>query len=150
MNRPFRHLRRSSLPIWIITLLLIVSLGGVIGGIFYSVRMEVTYRSRLVPGEAGIVRCAVNRLPLQVFRPGEPVSIELAGGRDLAGVLRSAAAGPEQVELELEVAGAPDYPAEAAITLRSQRLLAAFLSAAPARLSPPPAGPAAEELGDGL
>jgi hypothetical protein len=128
MKNPFRHLRRRRILIWALALLLIAGFGAAIGGIFWSIRMKTAYRADLTPaGEANFLT-SVSRLPLQVFRPGEPVALKLAAGEERSGILRAVSPGPERVELSLEFPDLPDQAASGEITIRSQRLLAAFLS----------------------
>ncbi len=133
MKKPFRHLKRRRVLIWVLALVLIAGFGTAIGGIFWSVRMKADYRAGLAPDGKGSFRATVSRLQLQVFRPGEPAVLKLSTGEELSGVLRAFTPGPEQVELRLEFPGLPTEPAEGQVTIRSQRLLAAFLSTPPAR-----------------
>lgn len=128
MKPPFRHLKRRRLLIWALTLLLIAVFGSAIGGIFWSARMKTAYRADLVPAGEGIFSSFVPRLPLQTFRPGEPVGLKLSTGEELTGTIRSFSPGPERVELRLEFPGLDRIPAAGEITIRSQRLLAAFIS----------------------
>ena len=133
MKRPFRHLKRRRILIWMLALVLIAGFGTAIGGIFWTVRMKADYRAELVPDGRGNFRTTVPRLPLQVFRPGEPAVLKLSTGEELSGGLRAFSPGPERVELRLEFPDLPPEPAEGKITIRSQRLLAAFLSTPTAR-----------------
>ena len=133
MKKPFRHLKRRRVLIWILTLVLIAGFGTAIGGIFWSVRMKTAYRAELAPDGKGSFRATVPRLPLQVFRPGEPAALKLSTGEELPGILRAFSPGPGRVELRLEFPGLPAERAEGDLTIRSQRLLAAFLSSVSAR-----------------
>ncbi len=133
MKRPLRHLKRRRVLIWVLALVLIAGFGTAIGGIFWSVRMKTEYPANLTPAGEGIFLAPVSRLPLQVFRTGDPAVLKLSTGEELPGVLRAFSPGPDRVELRLEFPGLPDEPAAGEITIRSQRLFAAFLSPAPAR-----------------
>jgi hypothetical protein len=133
MKRPFRHLKRRRVLIWVLALVLIAGFGTAIGGIFWSVRMKTEYRADITPAGEEIFLAPVSRLPLQAFRTGDPAVLKLSTGEELPGVLRAFSPGPERVELRLEFPGLPAAPAEGEITIRSQRLFAAFLSSIPAR-----------------
>ncbi len=134
MKPPFRHLKRRRLLIWALALLLIAAFGSAIGGIFWSVRMKTDYRAELVPAGEGIFSTSVPRLPFQIFRAGEPASLRLSDGVEVIGTLRAAYTGTESMELRLEFSVLPPEPAAGELTIRSQRLLAAFLSPVSPRL----------------
>ena len=127
MKQPFRHLRRRRFLIWILALLLIAAFGSAIGGIFWSVRMKTDYRVELAPDGDEVFLAEVSRLPLQVFRPGEPAALTLPAGEEYSGTLRAFSPGPERVELRLEFPGLPPEPVAGRVAIRSQRLLAAFI-----------------------
>lgn len=131
MKKPFRHLKRHRFLIWVLALLLIAGLGAAIGGLFWSVRMKAAYPVELVPKGAGVFQARVSSLPLQVFRIGEPVALKLSTGGEFFGILRAVSPGPERIELSFTFTGLPDQDAAGEITIRSQRLLAAFLSLPP-------------------
>ncbi len=133
MKQPFRHLRRRRILIWALALLLIAAFGSAIGGIFWSVRMKTDYRAELAPEGEGFFRAEVSRLPLQVFRIGEPAALTLPTGEEYPGTLRAFSPAPERIELRLEFPGLPPEPVAGEVTIRSQRLLAAFISPSPDR-----------------
>ncbi len=133
MKQPFRHLRRRRILVWALSLILIAALGGAIGGIFWSVRMKTAYRTELVPVEERIFLASVPLLPLQVFREGDPVSFRRPDGEESIGTLLKAYAGTESMELRLELPGLPEEKVSGEVTLRSQRLLAAFIYPSPDR-----------------
>ncbi len=133
MKPPFRHLKRRRLLVWLVALVLIAGFGTAIGGIFWLVRMKTTYSTTLTPVGEGIFLAPVTSRPLQVFRTGDPAGWKMSNGEELSGVLRGVASEKERIELRLEFPGLPDRPASGEITIRSQRLLAAFLSTPPAR-----------------
>ncbi len=130
MKKPFRHLKRRRFLIWFLTLLLIAGLGAMIGGVFWSVRMKVTYRAELVSEGAEIFQATVPSLSLQVFPIGEPVTLKLLTGGESFGILRAVSPGPERTELSIAFADLTDQFVAGEITIRSQRLLAAFVSPA--------------------
>ncbi len=133
MKPPFRHLRRRRVLIWALALLLIAVFGSAIGGIFWSVRMKTAYRVELAPDEDGSFRAEVSRLPLQIFRTGDPAALTLPTGEEYPGTLRVFSPAPERIELRLEFPGLPSEPVTGEVAIRSQRLLAAFFPRAHAR-----------------
>lgn len=130
MKKPFKHLKRRRFLIWVLTMLLIAGLGAAIGGIFWSVRMKTAYRAELVPEGLGVFQTTVSSFPLQAFRIGEPVALKLSTGDEFFGILRAVSSGPERIELSIVFPDLPDQFAVGEITIRSQRLLGAFISPA--------------------
>jgi len=128
MKQPFRHLRRRRVLIWALALFLIAGFGSAIGGIFWSVRMKTGYRAEVSPDGKGSFRATVPRIALQDFRPGEAATLTLPTGEEYPGTLRTFSPGPERIELRLDFPDLPPEPAAGEVTIRSQRLLAAFIS----------------------
>jgi len=125
------HLMRRRVLIWVITLILIAGFSGAGGAILWSVRMNVTYRAEIrAPAREGCDGSITAIIPstcFQSIQKGEAVIIIPTGGREEAGVIRSVITGPDRVKLKITGNYQPEERTEALITIRAERLIAAFL-----------------------
>ncbi|MEA1926950.1 MAG: hypothetical protein U9N73_01995 [Candidatus Auribacterota bacterium] len=127
----FKHLMRRRVLIWMVTLLLILGFAGAGGAILWSVRMNVTYRVEIKPpkreGWDGSITAIIPASDFQLIRRGDEVTIVPEGKKERRGVIRSVITEPERIKLKITGHGLPSEKFEADITLRAERLLAAFI-----------------------
>jgi len=127
----FNHLMRRRVLIWVVTLILIAGFSGAGGAILWSVRMNVTYlaeiRAPAREGWNGSITAIIPSTCFQSIQKGEAVIIIPTGGREEAGVIRSVITGPDRVKLKITGNYHPEERTEALITIRAERLIAAFL-----------------------
>jgi len=127
----FNHMMRRRLLIWIITLLLIAGFAGAAGVILWSVRMVVAYRAEIEPQESeeqqGSWTALIPATDFQLIREGEPVTITLSDGTKSEGIIASVTTGTKDIKLEITGVEDQAESAEAVVTLRAKRLIAAFL-----------------------
>jgi hypothetical protein len=127
----FNHLMRRRRMIWIVTLLLMIGFTGAAGVILWSVRMKVTYRAEIRQqedeGRDGSLTAIIPAADYQLIIEGEQVIITLAEGTKLEGSIASVTTETNKIKLEITALKYSEETAEALITLRAQRLIAAFL-----------------------
>ena len=130
-TRFFNHLMRRRLLIWIVTLILIVGFTVATGAILWSVRMNLTYRAEIRPqareGWDGSIMAIIPATAFQSIQKGDKVIIVPEGEKKEEGVIRSVVTGPDEVKLKITGNYQPKEKTEALITLRAERLIAAFL-----------------------
>ena len=131
MTSFLNHLMRRRLLIWVVTLLLIIGFAGTGSVILWSVRMNITYRAELIPetreGWDGSITAIIPAARFQSIQKGETVIVIPDGGGEIKGLIRSIFTGPEQVKLKISGNYQPEEKIQANITLRAERLIAAFL-----------------------
>ena len=131
IKRFFNHLMRRRLLIWIVTLFLIAAFAGACGAILWSVRMNVTYRAEIRPpareGWDGSITAIIPATSFQSIQKGESVIIIPDGGEKAEGVIRSVTTGAEGVKMKITGKYQPGEATKALITLRSERLISAFI-----------------------
>ena len=131
ITRFLNHLMRRRLLIWIVTLILIAGFTGAAGAILWSVRMNVTYRSEIRPmareGWDGSIIAIIPTAAFQSIQKGDQVIIVPEEGKKVGGIIRSVTTGPEEIKLKINANYQPEGETEALITLRAERLIAAFL-----------------------
>jgi hypothetical protein len=130
-TRFFNHLMRRRVLIWVVTLILIAGFTGATGAILWSVRMNVTYRAEIRPqmreGWDGSITAIIPADAFQSIQKEDEVIIVPEGGKEWKGVISSVITEPERVKLKINGPGLPSEKCEADITLRAERLIAAFL-----------------------
>ena len=130
-TRFFNHLMRRRVLIWTLTVLLILAFTTAAGAILWTVRMDATYQGEVMPlGDevgTGLLTIVIPANRFQSIPEGEPVLVTFPGGGRLNGIVYSVITGPEKTKLKITIPEEPKETANASITLRSQRLIAAFL-----------------------
>ena len=130
-TRFFNHLMRRRVLIWTLTVLLILAFTTAAGAILWTVRMDATYQGEVMPlgDEVGtdLLTIVIPANRFQSIPEEEPVVVTFSGGSRLNGTVYSVITGPEKTKLKITIPEEPKETANASITLRSQRLIAAFL-----------------------